>query len=380
MSLLSEQESLYKETYSSFLSPRRNDLRPKTPPPPSIRSSGNNYHNYHNHRGSRNDSSYRNSFSPTSASRKRQSQRNVASYRNSTRLRPNSIRDSDSRRPKGIIRRKVIVSSSRKIHSMRNERTRMIRLARIKRNKDSLKIKNNASSKKSKEDHSDDDHSENKRNSSNNECENEDKKSSSKKNGQDLNCKDKEVKEGDEKSSEDKSKEGNNEEDSSESRRNRSSKRESISPERNNKPFIKLICVHCRIKCRTFSEYQSHLYSRTHRIAMRRVGVRQKAQLSRMRLEQRNVQRDLEENAKEDLGDQQYCLLCRLNYKTGKAKHQLSDHHKIMKKFLMPYCSTCHIAFKSPIVYQSHRCSLEHIKRKARDNKSDSEDSGSEIK
>lgn len=68
-----------------------------------------------------------------------------------------------------------------------------------------------------------------------------------------MNCKDKEVKEGDEKSSEDKSKEGNNEEDSSESRRNRSSKRESISPERNNKPFIKLICVHCRIKCRTFS-------------------------------------------------------------------------------------------------------------------------------
>lgn len=97
-------------------------------------------------------------------------------------------------------------------------------------------------------------------------------------------------------------------------------------------------------------------------MAMRRVSIRQKSQLSRMRLEQRNAQRELEENTKEDLGEQQYCLLCRLNYKTGKAKHQISDHHKTMKKFLMPYCSTCHIAFKSPTVYQSHRCSLDHIK------------------
>uniref|UniRef100_A0A0K8V2V2 Zinc finger protein on ecdysone puffs n=3 Tax=Bactrocera latifrons TaxID=174628 RepID=A0A0K8V2V2_BACLA len=46
-----------------------------------------------------------------------------------------------------------------------------------------------------------------------------------------------------------------------------------------------------------------------------------------------------------------------------------------MKKFLMPYCSTCHLAFKSPMLYETHRCSLEHLKRKARKRDSDSDNS-----
>lgn len=42
--------------------------------------------------------------------------------------------------------------------------------------------------------------------------------------------------------------------DSSTSRRNRSTKRESVSPPpRKSRAFIKLFCVHCRVKCRAFS-------------------------------------------------------------------------------------------------------------------------------
>lgn len=144
--------------------------------------------------------------------------------------------------------------------------------------------------------------------------------------------------------------------------------------------FIKLTCVHCRAKCLTFKEYSNHLYSRSHRVAMRRLSLRQKAQLAQMRMKQRNAQRDIEESSKDELEDckPQFCLLCRLNYRQPKAKHQLSEAHRNMKKFLMPYCSTCHIAFKSPMMYEAHRCSLDHIKRKARNNESHSDASGDE--
>lgn len=97
---------------------------------------------------------------------------------------------------------------------------------------------------------------------------------------------------------------------------------------------------------------------------MRRLALRQKSKLSQMRAVQRKAQRELEESSKDEIVDSQseFCLLCRLNYRTPKAKHQLSETHRNMKKFLMPYCNTCRIAFKSPMVYESHRCSLEHLK------------------
>ncbi|KAL5282493.1 hypothetical protein ACFFRR_005553 [Megaselia abdita] len=390
-----DDSNSYRRSYKdsrfnhNFLSTHRRNDRPKTPPPPSIRTSGSSYNRGGTHR---NDNSmviqsYRNSYSP---SRRRthlnlSRPRNATSHRyNNTRNRPTVRRDPDNR-PK-IIRRKIIVSTTRKMNTFRNDRSRIIRLARIKRNRDPLKSKTTQSKKSSIEDDKNGGNDEEKKEKAlpNNECEEDadtDGKST-KKNGQD------EKEEDDKEEDKEKSLKENKETlhlkksvaDSSTTRRHRSTKRESTSSERKPKPFIKLICVHCRIKCRTFSEYQNHLYLRTHRMAMRRINIKQKTQLSRMRLEQRNAQRELEENTKEDLGDQQYCLLCRLNYKTGKAKHQISDHHKTMKKFLMPYCSTCHIAFKSPTVYQSHRCSLDHIKRKARDNKSDSEESGTEMK
>jgi len=82
-----------------------------------------------------------------------------------------------------------------------------------------------------------------------------------------------------------------------------------------------------------------------------------------MRLAQRNAQREIEDKT-DDSNDMrtQFCLLCRLNYRQAKLKHQMSDAHRNMKKFLMPYCTVCRINFKSPMVYEAHRCALEHIK------------------
>lgn len=95
---------------------------------------------------------------------------------------------------------------------------------------------------------------------------------------------------------------------------------------------------------------------------MRRLALRQKAQLSRMRLAQRNAQRDIEEKTDATLDLRpQFCLLCRLNYRQEKVKHQMSEAHRNMKKFLMPFCSVCQISFKSPMMYEAHRCSLDHI-------------------
>lgn len=96
---------------------------------------------------------------------------------------------------------------------------------------------------------------------------------------------------------------------------------------------------------------------------MKKLSLRQKAQLLRMRQSQRNAQRELEEKCDEkEKGRAQFCPLCRLNYRQPKVKHQLSEGHRNMKKFLMPYCRVCRLAFKSPMMYEAHRCSLEHIK------------------
>ncbi|KAF2898568.1 hypothetical protein ILUMI_07613 [Ignelater luminosus] len=132
------------------------------------------------------------------------------------------------------------------------------------------------------------------------------------------------------------------------------------------KEFIKLVCPHCNTKCVTFSKYSLHLHSSRHMTAMRHVAMKQKSVLARMRLSQRNAQRELEKTTDDLAPRTNFCPLCKLNYKQPKATHQASDSHKSMKKFLMPYCRVCRITFKSPMLYETHICSIEHIKRKSR--------------
>lgn len=128
------------------------------------------------------------------------------------------------------------------------------------------------------------------------------------------------------------------------------------------RPFIRLTCIHCNMKCVTFREYSVHLYSGRHIAAMRKIALKQKAVLARMRAQQRQAQRELEKND-DSLGSRTiFCPLCKLNYRQQKSVHQMSDAHRNMKKFLMPYCRTCYITFKSPMLYENHMCSLDHIR------------------
>jgi len=135
------------------------------------------------------------------------------------------------------------------------------------------------------------------------------------------------------------------------------------------RPFIRLSCPHCFVRCITFKEYTLHLYTSKHINMMRKQSLRHKQTLARMRMSQRQKQRLLEET-EEVHGNlpprSNFCPICKLNYRQLKSKHQASDSHRAMKKFLMPYCRVCRIGFKSPMLYENHICSLDHLKRKAR--------------
>ncbi|XP_045777026.1 zinc finger protein on ecdysone puffs isoform X2 [Maniola jurtina] len=131
-------------------------------------------------------------------------------------------------------------------------------------------------------------------------------------------------------------------------------------------PYVHLSCVHCKEKCPTFSSYAKHLLSGKHRAAMSGVARRHKAQLLRMRIAQRGAQRELEGAAGAELAARTaFCLVCRLNHRTTRHAHNLTDTHRAMKRFLMPFCRICRVTFRSPMIYEHHICSIEHLKKKA---------------
>lgn len=143
---------------------------------------------------------------------------------------------------------------------------------------------------------------------------------------------------------------------------------EELPSRRDGRKFIKLTCPHCAHRSVTFKEYSLHLYSGRHSAAMRRIASRHKATLTRMRVLQRQEQRRVEarDAARGTLPSRtMFCPICKLNYRSLKAVHQLSDYHRQMKRFLTPFCRTCRMQFRSPMLFETHMCSLEHIKRKS---------------
>ncbi|XP_024947199.1 zinc finger protein on ecdysone puffs isoform X3 [Cephus cinctus] len=143
---------------------------------------------------------------------------------------------------------------------------------------------------------------------------------------------------------------------------------EELPSRRDGRRFIKLSCPHCAHRSVTFKEYSLHLYSGRHNTAMRRVAARYKAMLARMRVVQRQEQRRVEtrDAARGTLPSRTiFCPICKLNYRSLKAMHQLSDSHRQMKRFLTPFCRVCRMQFRSPMSYETHVCSLDHIKRKS---------------
>ncbi|XP_051155147.1 DBIRD complex subunit ZNF326-like isoform X2 [Leptopilina boulardi] len=136
---------------------------------------------------------------------------------------------------------------------------------------------------------------------------------------------------------------------------------------RDGRRFIKLICVHCQHRSVTFKEYSLHLYSGKHNSAMRRVAAKHKAMLARMRIVQRQEQRRVEarDEARGTLPSRTiFCPVCKLNYRSLKAVHNLSDSHRQIKRFLTPFCRVCRIQLRSPMTYETHVCSLDHIRKK----------------
>lgn len=98
---------------------------------------------------------------------------------------------------------------------------------------------------------------------------------------------------------------------------------------------------------------------------MRRIASRHKATLTRMRVLQRQEQRRVEarDAARGTLPSRtMFCAICKLNYRSLKAAHQLSESHRQMKRFLTPFCRVCRIQFRSPMLFETHMCSLDHIK------------------
>lgn len=126
--------------------------------------------------------------------------------------------------------------------------------------------------------------------------------------------------------------------------------------------FIKLKCPHCLLKIATFGRYNLHLRSGRHAVAMRQVAMKQKAILGQMRMVQRKAQRELEKTTDDLAPRTSWCQLCKLNYKQPKLTHQATQAHKDMKRFLMPYCKICKITLRSPMSYEDHLCSIDHIK------------------
>uniref|UniRef100_A0A0C9R0F9 Pep_3 protein n=1 Tax=Fopius arisanus TaxID=64838 RepID=A0A0C9R0F9_9HYME len=154
---------------------------------------------------------------------------------------------------------------------------------------------------------------------------------------------------------------------------------ESDEPRARGKRFTKLQCPHCPHRSSTFKEYSLHLYSGRHNTAMRRIAARHKANIARMRVVQRQEQRRLEEKDEERgtlPSRTMFCQICKLNYRSLKAIHHLSDSHRQMKRFLTPFCRICRIQLRSPMLYETHVASLDHIKAQLRKNSDDRKENG----
>lgn len=131
------------------------------------------------------------------------------------------------------------------------------------------------------------------------------------------------------------------------------------------KPFVKLICPQCSMRCITFKEYSAHLYSPTHVKAMKQKSDDLKTTLASMRIAQREKQKIIDAEDLTSMATRSFfCLICKLNCMQDKETHRATDLHNKLKKFLMPYCRTCRLSFQSPMSHETHICSLDHIRRK----------------
>ncbi|CAH0768761.1 unnamed protein product [Bemisia tabaci] len=134
------------------------------------------------------------------------------------------------------------------------------------------------------------------------------------------------------------------------------------------RPFIRLECPQCKDRYVTFRDYEDHLRSGKHKSAMRNRSMELKKKLARIRLQQRDEQREIDEKlaAEGETFKTMFCETCKLIFKQRRMDHNDSDNHKKTKILLNPYCKCCRIRFLSPMAFEAHIASLDHIQHKAR--------------
>ena len=57
-----------------------------------------------------------------------------------------------------------------------------------------------------------------------------------------------------------------------------------------------------------------------------------------------------------------YCKTCKLVFHQKRIEHNASEMHRLINDFLNPRCSVCDTDYFSPMAYERHIATLQHIR------------------
>ncbi|KAK4317656.1 hypothetical protein Pmani_011278 [Petrolisthes manimaculis] len=135
--------------------------------------------------------------------------------------------------------------------------------------------------------------------------------------------------------------------------------------------FVELHCPHCPSqKSITFKEYKLHLTSDLHKSQLSKLARKHTVVLRKIRLQQRQEQKEIEDKWREDNPDEfktsvsRFCNTCKLAFKSLRSSgvHNRSKLHRMQRHYLRPRCGLCRITFPSRMVYEHHIASINHLR------------------
>ncbi|CAL4158710.1 unnamed protein product, partial [Meganyctiphanes norvegica] len=145
--------------------------------------------------------------------------------------------------------------------------------------------------------------------------------------------------------------------------------------------FVELRCPHCpNQRSITFKEYKYHLTSDMHKSQLSRLARKHSVVLRKIRVQQRQEQKDIEAEWREDKPEEfktavtRFCSTCKLAFKCmgtrdviseGIALHNRSKLHRMQRHYLHPRCGICRMTFQSRMLYEYHICSISHMRARA---------------
>ncbi|KAK8396009.1 hypothetical protein O3P69_005235 [Scylla paramamosain] len=140
--------------------------------------------------------------------------------------------------------------------------------------------------------------------------------------------------------------------------------------------FVELRCPHCpNQKSITFKEYKMHLISDYHKSRLQRLARKHTVVLRKIRVQQRQQQRDIENKWREENPEEfktvvsRFCNACKLAFKClgsntseGINQHNRSKLHRMQRHYLHPRCGLCCITFPTRMEYERHVASINHLR------------------